>query len=104
MIVLAAVFCCLGLFIIFCKMLEERVNKVVGFQKKIHDVQRQTHERISSLEVHEHAQDARLDRTQNVVRRLREDVNEMGKDIGWKDDDRKTQVMKQKNKDPDDAA
>lgn len=98
MIVLAIVLCCLGLFVILCKQLEERVDKVVGYQRK-------TFDRISQIEVHEHKQDARLDRQQGLIQNLRTDVNEMGKDIGWKDDDRKTRVMKQKSPtEPDDAA
>lgn len=104
MIVTVIILCCVGLFVILCKQLESRVDRVVDFSRK-------THERISRIELHEneqdqhlYAHDSRLDRQQKIVTRLQQDVGEMGKDIGWKDDDRKTQVMRQKNKDPDDAA
>ena len=104
MIVTAIILCCVGLFVILCRQLESRVDKIVDFS-------RQTHERISRIEDHEneqdqhlYAHDSRIDRTQKELKQLKKDVNEMGKDIGWSDDDRKTQVMKQKNKDPDDAA
>lgn len=93
MIVVAVVLCCLGLFILLCKHLEDVVHRVVKWQRK-------SHERISTLEVNDFAQDARLDNQQKHIKRLREDVKEMGKDIGWTDDDRKTQVMK--TKDPTD--
>lgn len=95
MIIALVVVCCVVLFIILCKNLEDTVNRVSSYQRK-------THERISQIEQHEYAQDARLDRHQKVIGRIREDVNEMGKDIGWKDDDRKTRVMKAK--DSDDAS
>lgn len=92
MIIALVVVCCIVLFIILCKNLEDTVNRVSNYQRK-------THERISQIEQHEYAQDARLDRHQKVISNIRSDVNEMGKDIGWKDDDRKTRVMKQKDSD-----
>lgn len=90
MIIALVVICCVCLFIILCKNLEETVDRVSSYQK-------QTHERISQIEQHEYAQDARLDKHQKVINAIRSDVNEMGKDIGWKDDDRKTRVMKTKD-------
>lgn len=102
MILAAIIICCLGLFVILCKQLEARVDKVVGYQHKTHRHIAETDERISQIETHNYKQDARMDRQQGAIQHLRADVNEMGKDIGWKDDDRKTRVMKQK--DPDDAA
>ena len=92
MIIALVVVCCVVLFIILCKNLEDTVNRVSSYQRK-------THERISQIEQHEYAQDARLDRHQKVIKDIRSDVNEMGKDIGWKDDDRRTRVMKKKDSD-----
>ena len=92
MIIALVVVCCVVLFIILCKNLEDTVNRVSSYQRK-------THERISQIEQHEYAQDARLDRHQKVIKDIRSDVTEMGKDIGWKDDDRRTRVMKKKDSD-----
>lgn len=92
MIAALVVVVCVVLFIILCKNLEDTVNRVSSYQRK-------THERISQIEQHEYAQDARLDRHQKAIGLIRADVNEMGKDIGWKDDDRKTRVMKMKERD-----
>lgn len=104
MIGIVILLCCIGLFVILCRQLEARVDRVVDYQRK-------THERISQMELkeneqdqHLYAHDSRLNRQQKIVLRLQGDVREMGKDIGWSDDDRKTRVMKQKNTDPDDAA
>lgn len=94
MIPLAIVFCCLGLFVLLCKQVEDKVNAVIDYQKT-------QHERITSIEQHELEQDGRLDRQGKALKHLRDDVSEMGKDIGWKDDDRRTRVMKQK--DPSDG-
>lgn len=97
MIVAAIVFCCIGLLVLVWSQLHDRVAKVTDEAEVLV-------ERISNLEIHEQAQDSRIDRTQLVVKKIREDVTEIGKDVGWKDDNRRTQVMKQKDRDPDDAA
>jgi len=101
MIIVAIVLVCVGLFILFCKTLEDDVGKVVEYQRQTHERISVVHDRVSTIEQHEYAQDARLDHQQKQLKGLREDVSEMGKDIGWKDDNRKTQVMKQKNSEND---
>jgi hypothetical protein len=95
--VAAVVLAALTLFVILCKHLEDLVNKVIVWLKK-------ADERISTLEVHEDNQDARLDaqghrldRQGDTLRSVKTELKEMGKDVGWNDDNRKTQVLKLKD-------
>lgn len=110
-VVCGSVLLCLGIFVLFLRYLENRVEKVVEQQ---HDVV----ERISTLEAHDYAQDARLDKQQKIVKTLTKDVTAIGEDIGydggWGDDGRKTELSKTvvmldpkaplKDEPPDDAA
>lgn len=77
---------CIILIMLFLRHLEGRVNKV-------DDTQHQAVERISSLEVKDYAQDARLDAHRKALIQVKKDVRELGKDVGWDDSGRSTQVM-----------
>jgi hypothetical protein len=84
-----------------CWIMWDEIRKVVASLRKHHD-------RISKLEVHETKQDgmlishdAEIDRQHAQLTMARRDIKELGKDVGWGDDDTKTLVSK---KPPDDAA
>jgi hypothetical protein len=96
MIVVAVVLCCLALFILLCKSLEDTISRVIAWATAW---QRRTDERISTLEDHDYAQDARLDKQQDTLKSVKGELKEMGKDVGWSDDNRKTQVMKLEDRD-----
>lgn len=86
MIFIAVVLGCLGAFILLCRWLANYVDGVVT---------KQTHqeERISSLEVKDYAQDARLDAHRKAIIQAKKDIKALGKDVGWDDSNRATQVM-----------
>lgn len=86
LIVLASVGSCIVLIMLVVHHLESRVDKADMRQKK-------DEERISSLEVHEYNQDMRLDAHRKVLVQVKKDVRGLGKDIGWDDSHRTTQVM-----------
>lgn len=88
------VLCVLSVFVILFKTLED---KLVRVSKR----QRDSETRIGGLEVKDYAQDVRLDHQQRAIKKLNKAVDELGKDVGWDDDRRRTNVIK---KDPDDAA
>lgn len=85
-IVLASAGACIVLVMLFVSHLETRVNKVDTKLQK-------DEERISTLEVHDYNQDARLDAHRKVLIQVKKDVRGLGKDIGWDDSNRTTQVM-----------
>lgn len=93
----------LALLLILMRYLEHRVSRVA---KK----QQHQEERISGLEIKDYGQDFRMDAQDKkleildtrTVRTLR-DVKELGRDIGWGDDKRKTDVLK-KPTSPDDSS
>lgn len=86
MIFLAVVFGCLAAFIFLCRWLANHVDGVAAKQV--------THEdRISSLEVKDYAQDARLDMHRKHLIQAKKDIKALGKDLGWDDSNRATQVM-----------
>jgi len=102
---LAVVIGCLLAFTFLCLWLTGYVDRVVRWQRSQHD-------RISKLEVHERDQDnmlmshdSRLDRQHGQLRMIRKDVQTLGKDVGWADDNTKTQALPTpKDEPPDDAA
>lgn len=85
-IVLASAGICIVLVMLFVRHLENRVNDVDSKQQK-------DEERISTLEVHDYNQDARLDAHRKALIQVKKDVRGLGKDIGWDDSNRSTQVM-----------
>ena len=85
-IVLASVGACFLLIMWFVRYLENRVNKVDA-------TQHHTHERISSLEVKDYNQDARLDAHRKALIHIKKDIRELGKDVGWDESRRQTQVI-----------
>ncbi len=91
LIVGGAVALLLGIVLLFLRYLEGRVDRVSTQQQEVV-------ERISTLEVNDYAQDARLDRQQHIVKRLTRNVQEIGEDVGWDggwgDDGRKTELSK----------
>lgn len=90
------VLCALVLVLILIRYLEHRVSRVAKRQQH-------AEERISGLEIKDYGQDFRMDEHNKkleildtrTVRTLR-DVKELGRDIGWGDDKRETQVLKPK--------
>lgn len=86
LIVLASVGICIVLVMLFIRHLENRVNDVDEKQQK-------DEERISTLEVNDYNQGIRLDAHRKALVQVKKDVRELGKDIGWNDSDRSTQVM-----------
>ena len=90
LIVLGSVGACILLVMLFVRHLETRVNKV---DTKLH----KDEERISVLEVKDYNQDARLDAHRKVLIQVKKDVRSLGKDIGWDDSNRSTQVMDAKS-------
>lgn len=85
-IVLGSVGVCVLLIMLFVRQLEDRVDSVDTKQKK-------DEERISVLEVRDDTQDARLDAHRRAIIQVKKDVKGLGKDIGWDDSNRATQVM-----------
>lgn len=86
LIVLGSVSICILLIMLLVRQLETRVDKVDTQQK-------QDGERISTLEVHDYNHGIRLDTHRKVIVQLKQDVRGLGKDIGWDDSNRATQVM-----------
>lgn len=87
---------CLVAFAILCWLMWDEIETVVRWQRGQHD-------RISKLEVHEHDQDnmilsqeSRIDRQQAQLKMVKQDIKVLGKDIGWSDDNTKTQLHKTK--------
>jgi len=91
MTAVAVVFVSLALLFILFKKLEDRIRKLVGWHSHAED-------RISSLEVKDYAQDYRLDNHRNHINTLRNDIDTLGRDVGW-DDDKLTTIKP----DPDDT-
>ncbi len=85
-IVLVSVGACIVLVMLFVRHLEGRVNTVDTKVQK-------DEERISNLETHDYNQDARLDAHRKALIQVKKDVRGLGKDIGWDDSNRATQVM-----------
>lgn len=77
------------------------INKLKGSFGAMVKWLRHTEDRVSSLEVKDYAQDVRLDNHQKSLSKLKTDVKELGADVGWDDDLRKTQVIRD-NTPPDD--
>lgn len=82
----AVVAACLGAFLILCWQLWGSIEKVINSLRR-HD------NRISSLEVKDYAQDARLDVHRKHIIQAKKDIKALGKDVGWDDSNRSTQVM-----------
>lgn len=83
----------IGLFLLFRWYQRHTLRKLVRWTKH-HD------DRISSLEVKDTVQDERLDQhdqrfheDERALRMLSKEVGELGKDVGWEDDRRETQVL-----------
>lgn len=85
---------CLGAFtacfILFCRRLESRIA----------DLQDDLEGRVIGLEVKEYKQDERLEGHDKTLEahakfmvRTQRNVDELGRDVGWDDNQRKTQVM-----------
>ncbi len=87
MIVVAVVFVSLALMFILFKKLEDKIRSLIGWQ-------RHSEKRIGGLEIKDYAQDLRLDSQQKRINHLRSEVDELGRDVGWTDDNRSTQVLK----------
>lgn len=87
---------CLAAFVVLCWMMSDQIARIMRWQKK-------SHERISKLEIHEHKQDARLDKQQTIIQMVRKDVHLLGKDLGWSDNGTKTQKYETPKKPPDEA-
>jgi hypothetical protein len=94
MIIIAVVVCLLGVFLLFCAYLEDRVDSVLGKQ-------RDANTRIIGLEVKDFSQDVRLDQHQLFLKHLRKDVHDLGSDVGWADDLTKTQALPETPDDDD---
>lgn len=110
---IAVVVTSLGAFVLLCWLMWDEISRVVRWQRKQHD-------RISKLEVHEKdqdhllmAHDSRLDRQHAQLRMVKSDLKELGKDVGWADDNTKTQLAQThimfpqaepEDEPPDDAA
>ncbi len=86
MIFFGVVALCLGSFTLLCWLMWEDMTKLARFIRKQDD-------RISKLEVNEFSQDARLDAHRKHLIKIKHDVRELGKDVGWDDSGRSTQVM-----------
>ena len=100
----ALILCGLVLVIILYRLLETRVNKL--FRSLRH-----TDDRVSSLEIKDFGQDFRMDAHDKRLethdrrfQRLNVEVKELGRDIGWSDDQRKTDVIKPKTPPDDDSS
>ncbi len=86
--------CVLVLVLILYRLLEHRVSVLLRRSRYNDD-------RISSLEVKDYGQDNRMDghdKTLDVhddrFRRLHNEVKELGRDVGWDDDMRRTDIHK----------
>jgi len=77
---------CLLAFMLLCWQLWDEISKVIKWLRNHHD-------RISSLEVKDYQQDARLDMHRKVLIQAKKDIKALGKDVGWDDNNRATQVM-----------
>lgn len=86
MIFFGVVALCLGAFTLLCWVMWDDMAKLIRVIRKQHD-------RISKLEVNDYAQDARLDAHRKHLIKIKHDVRELGKDVGWDDSGRSTQVM-----------
>ncbi len=82
----------LTVFVLIFKALEDKMVKIGKRQ-------RDSETRISGLEIKDFSQDVRLDAQQRHIIELKTDVNELGKDLGWVDDKRRTQVLKKNSDD-----
>jgi hypothetical protein len=80
MIFAVIVLAVLGVFVIIFKLLEDKTERIIKRQRR-------SETRIEGLEVKDYAQDLRLDHQQRAIK-------ELGKDVGWDDDRRKTGVIK----------
>lgn len=83
----------LGVFVLILKKMEDRLVRLDKTQGNSDD-------RISGLEVKDYAQDLRLDTQQRIMKDILRNLDELGRDVGWSDDRRSTQVIK---KYPDDT-
>lgn len=86
LIVLGAVGACFVLVMLFVRYLESRVNEVDTKVQK-------DEERISTLEVNDYNQGIRLDAHRKALIQVKKDVRTLGRDVGWDDSNRSTQVM-----------
>jgi methylphosphotriester-DNA--protein-cysteine methyltransferase len=86
------VLCVLGVFVIIFRRIEDKLVQIDKSQWHSED-------RISGLEVKDYAQDLRLDAQQLKIKDLNKHVDELGRDIGWSDDRRHTQVLKKHSDD-----
>lgn len=77
----------LVLILVLVWLSERKLNWMMRFQ-------RQTHERISALEVNEVTQDIKIHEHGKLIK-------DLGKDVGWSDDERLTEVIKVDIKPPD---
>lgn len=82
----------LAVFVLILKTLEDKMARIGRRQ-------RDSETRISGLEIKDFAQDLRLDDQQVHIKELKQDVSELGKDLGWVDDKRRTQVLKKNSDD-----
>lgn len=83
-----------GLFLLF-KKLEGKIRSVTGWQKH-------TEERISTLESNDFQREGQLSRHTTFIKKMRRDLNTLGRDVGWSDDLHKTQTLEKKPDKPDD--
>lgn len=86
MIFFGVVALCLGAFMLLCWVMWEDMTRMFRSIRKHHD-------RISKLEVNDYAKDARLDAHRKHLIKIKQDIRELGKDVGWDDSGRSTQVM-----------
>lgn len=77
---------CLVAFVALCWLMWDDVAKVIKWLRK-HE------ERISTLEVKDYNQDARLDYHLKHLIKAKRDIKQLGKDVGWDDSKHGTQVM-----------
>lgn len=64
--------------------------------------QSKAEERISTIEVGNQNREVRHGRVVAFIKRLRRDVNAIGRDVGWEDNHHKTQVIKKQDPPPPD--
>jgi len=81
------------LLVLFAKHIEELVMPLFRRQRK-------HHERISALEVHEVTQDIKIHDQSGAIHdqgviivEIRNEVRDLGNDLGWTDDMRNTEVI-----------
>lgn len=89
-----SILCGIVLLALLYRMLEQRVDAVIRWI-------RHTDDRVSSLEVKDYGQDFRMDDHDKKLdthdqrfQRVNVELKELGKDIGWSDNNRKTEVVK----------